>query len=143
MLRLFLIATLLTFTPSYLLAQTKTKKAPSQAPQDVQQKNKAAPAQPVAKASEGSNPQSLTLIYASSPWNKDSAKIDSAFIFLKDSKSDKIAKILLDETEPDSSTFSGTFSLDFPLDEDARPEIYIPPQKLRHFNANCRKFTTS
>lgn len=75
--------------------------------------------------------QNIKLIYASSPWNKDSTKIDTAFLFLRDTHTGKTAKIVLDETEPDSSTFSGNFSLDFANSENFRPEIYIPPQSLR------------
>ena len=75
--------------------------------------------------------------YASSPWNKSSTKIDSAFMFIRDQQTGRTVKILLDESEPDSSIFSGQFSVEW-----SAPEVYIPPQNLRnnakaieHFNS--------
>ncbi len=84
--------------------------------------------------------KNIKLVYASIPWNRDSTKIDSAYLFIKDSNSENIAKILLDETAPDSSTFAGNFVLDFPIEEGSRPEIYIPPLKLRADQAGLERF---
>lgn len=84
--------------------------------------------------------RNIKLIYASSSWNQDSTKIDTAFLFLRDRSSGKTAKIILDETEPDSSTFSGNFSLGFASSKDFFPEIYIPPQSLREGQSGLDKF---
>ena len=53
--------------------------------------------------------ETTEMTYASAPWNKNSTQVDSAFLFLRDQASGQVAKILLYETEPDSSLFSGTF----------------------------------
>ncbi|NQZ00101.1 MAG: hypothetical protein HRT45_05460 [Bdellovibrionales bacterium] len=71
-----------------------------------------------------------TIEYGSASWNRNSANIDSAFLFIRDKNTGKTAKVVLDETAPDSSTFKGNFSLGWANDSEAQPEIYIPPQNL-------------
>ncbi|MCB0384444.1 MAG: tetratricopeptide repeat protein [Bdellovibrionales bacterium] len=78
-----------------------------------------------------SKSQSLRILYASSPWNLDSTQSDSAFLFFRDKNTGKVAKILLEETEPDSSTFQGDFSIGWADIEKIEPEVYIPPQNMR------------
>ena len=73
----------------------------------------------------------ITINYGSSPWNTDSGSIDTAFVFVKDTNSGKIVKILLDETEPDSSKFSGKFYLSLEKGKEVNPQLFIPPQKLK------------
>ena len=71
------------------------------------------------------------MTYGSTAWNKNSEQIDSAIMFVHDKRSDKMAKITLEETAPDSSIFQGQYSLSWTGDL-AEPEIYIPPQNLRN-----------
>ena len=71
------------------------------------------------------------IVYGSVDWNSDPTKIDSAFLFLRDRKTGRIAKVILDESQPDSSTFSGAFSLNWGDVEKTRPYVYVPPQNLR------------
>jgi tetratricopeptide (TPR) repeat protein len=70
------------------------------------------------------------LTYGSPSWNLDSSKIDEAYIILRDKNSGRIVQIRLEETEPDSSQFSGIFNVN--LGERLAPEIYVPPQSLRN-----------
>ncbi len=91
---------------------------------------------PVAKKRSGT---ATRIVYGSVTWNTDPAKIDSAFLFLRDRKSGRIAKVILDESQPDSSTFSGAFSLNWGDVEKTRPYVYIPPQNLRGENG-MKKF---
>ncbi len=72
----------------------------------------------------------ININYGSPSWNTDSRKIDSAFMVVKDKSTGKIVQIQLEETEPDSSNFTGQFSVSLggqPL----QPEVYIPPKHLR------------
>ena len=69
--------------------------------------------------------------YISAPWNSDSTAIDFAYLVLKDEASGKLAKILLEETAPDSAEFEGRFSIDFEKPGDFKPVIFIPPNELR------------
>ena len=73
----------------------------------------------------------LHITYGSPSWNTDSAKIDTAMIVLRDKTSGKIVQIQLEETEPDSSQFTGRFSLNIGDQASIVPEIYVPPQDLR------------
>lgn len=82
---------------------------------------------PVAKRSG----TATRIVYGSATWNSEPTKIDSAFLFLRDRKTGRIAKVILDESQPDSSTFSGAFSLNWGNMEKTRPYVYIPPQNLR------------
>ncbi|MCB0390487.1 MAG: hypothetical protein KDD58_04315 [Bdellovibrionales bacterium] len=84
----------------------------------------------------------LEVVYGSSPWNTDSTKIDNAELFVKDANSGRIMKILLEETEPDSSTFSGNFSVGYTGGQELNPEVYIPPEKIRGKNAQLNSFVT-
>lgn len=83
--------------------------------------------------------QLLQISYASSKWNADSRKIDSAYLILIDKKSGKTVQVVLDETEPDSSQFSGFFSLRWEGAADIQPQIYVPPFELRDSEKNYKK----
>lgn len=84
--------------------------------------------------------QQIKIIYASAPWNVDSTKIDSAFLYLKDTQSNKLVKINLEETEPDSSTFMGRFSLGWDSNATIEPEVFVPPLNMRDKNFSEKKF---
>lgn len=80
--------------------------------------------------------KNIRIYYASSSWNKDSSQLDSAFLFFRDGRSGKTAKILIEETEPDSSTFQGNFSIGWAQMDTFEPEVYIPPENLRGDSQN-------
>lgn len=75
--------------------------------------------------------QTLKIVYGSAPWNNDSTKIDTAYLYVRDGSTGKMVKILLEETEPDSSTFQGFFSLGWASMEEVYREVYVPPVHLR------------
>lgn len=84
--------------------------------------------------------RNISITYVSSAWNRSSTKVDSAFLFVKDRESGKLVKIVLEEAEPDSSTFSGSFSIDWGNLEASRPEVFIPPIHLRNNEEDIKKF---
>ena len=86
--------------------------------------------------------QNLEVVYGSSPWNRDSTKIDNAELFVRDAESGNILKILLEESEPDSSTFSGNFSLGWTKDKEIKLEVYIPQEDIRGKELLLNKFVT-
>ncbi len=98
-------------------------------------------AQEVPKVPKAPDSNQYSLKYGSNTWNKSSKNIDSAFMFLKDKKTGKIAKISIEETAPDSSTFEGQFSIRW-SDDKVDPEIYIPPENLRNDPRAVEKFNT-
>ncbi|MCB0408135.1 MAG: tetratricopeptide repeat protein [Bdellovibrionales bacterium] len=77
------------------------------------------------------NKGAIKIVYGSPQWNVDATQPDSAFLYVREGGTGKIAKIVLDETAPDSATFSGYFSLGWDDLEKTKPEVYIPPQNLR------------
>lgn len=74
----------------------------------------------------------VRIVYKSPDWNVDSTAIDTAFLFLRDTKSTKLIQIELQETEPDSSIFAGSFSVSLGQNESIDPEIYIPQQNIKN-----------
>ena len=82
--------------------------------------------------SSGIDAQSdLKVQYGSSSWNNDSTKIESAALLVRDAKTGKMAQINLEESEPDSSIFSGNFRVQWKGQKKINPQIYIPPNHLR------------
>lgn len=81
----------------------------------------------------------MSISYGSSSWNADSKKIDSAYLVLRDKASGKIVQIQLEETEPDSSQFVGTFSVNIGESGSIQPEIFIPPKELRNTDKDNKK----
>ncbi len=84
--------------------------------------------------------QALRITYASSSWNQDSTQIDSAYLFVREASSSRLARILLQETEPDSAIFSGTFSLDFQSGDTQGIEVFVPPPELRQTEEQLQQF---
>jgi len=84
--------------------------------------------------------QQIKIVYGSAPWNVDSTKIDTAFLYIRDFQTKKLVKIQLEETEPDSSIFMGRFSLGWDANSSVEPEVYVPPLNMRAQNFNEKKF---
>lgn len=81
----------------------------------------------------------MHITYGSPSWNLDSTKVDSAYLILRDNNTGKLVQIQLEETEPDSSQFSGQFSVQLSDSEKVSPEIYIPPKELRGSDKDNKK----
>ena len=77
-----------------------------------------------------SSSKQIIIEYGSTSWNQSSELIDTAYLFIRDKGSQKLLKVFLDETAPDSAIFKGVFSLSL---ESKRvyPEVFIPPQNSR------------
>lgn len=83
----------------------------------------------------------IIINYGSAPWNLNSVRIDSAYIFVRDARTEKVFKILLEESAPDSSIFSGKFSLGLAPQTEVQPEVYIPPRNMRDDETAVSKFS--
>lgn len=81
----------------------------------------------------------MSISYGSSSWNTDSKKIDSAYLIMRDKTTGKIVQIQLEETEPDSSEFSGQFSVNMGPSEKVSPEVFVPPSEVRGADRDNRK----
>lgn len=81
------------------------------------------------------------IIYGSASWNTDSTKFDQAYMFIREKNTGKIAKLLLEETEPDSSIFSGSFALDWKIDGPATMEAYVFAENMRNDEKELARVT--
>jgi tetratricopeptide (TPR) repeat protein len=81
----------------------------------------------------------IRLNYGYPDWNKQTTQIDSASLIMKEGASGRIVQIHLEETEPDSSIFTGKFSIRWQDIEKLEVEFYIPPQELLNDNAGIKK----
>ena len=93
--------------------------------------------QQTARAQENQT-QRVKIVYGSSSWNVNSAAVDSAFLFLRNKQSGQVIKVVLEETQPDSSSFIGDFSVQ---GKDLNQyEVFIPPQNIRSSDEAVKKF---
>lgn len=73
----------------------------------------------------------VSIEYEFPAWNKAKDKIDTGFLIVRDAKSKRVAKVVLQETEPDTGIFVGQYVLTFAYDQDeVSPEIFTPPQSM-------------
>lgn len=70
------------------------------------------------------------LHYGYRAWNKDPQKIDSASILMRDKNTGRLVQIRLQETAPDSSLFSGVFSIHWSEGQRLATEFFVPPQSI-------------
>lgn len=73
--------------------------------------------------------KTITINYGHPGWNKSSTSIDSATVIMRDGDSGRIVQIQLNETAPDSSIFSGRYSINFQNVEQLQTEFFIPSQE--------------
>jgi tetratricopeptide (TPR) repeat protein len=84
----------------------------------------------------------IRLNYGYPQWNKNSTKIDSASLLMRDGATGRVVQIHLEETEPDSSIFSGVYSIKWQDVEKLQVEFFIPPQELLVDEKGLKKVTT-
>jgi hypothetical protein len=71
----------------------------------------------------------LKIDYRSPGWNKNPTSNDSSMVLLRDSKTGRIAKILLTETRDDSGDFEGSYVVSWD-EKEIVPEVYILPSTM-------------
>lgn len=74
--------------------------------------------------------KTLRLNYGYPKWNKSAARVDTASLLMREGATGRLVQIQLEETEPDSSVFSGLFSVQWDRITQLAPEFYAPPQEL-------------
>lgn len=72
----------------------------------------------------------LRLNYGFPSWNKSPTQIDTASMLMREGSSGRTVQIFLTETEPDSSVFSGIYSISWRDAERLQVEFYVPPQDM-------------
>lgn len=72
----------------------------------------------------------IRLNYGYPDWNKDPAKVDTASLLMREGSSGRIVQIRLEETAPDSSVFSGLYSINWQNLDRLQVEFLVPPQEL-------------
>jgi TolA-binding protein len=83
------------------------------------------------------NKSGINVEYQQRLWNKDSKKIDTGYVAIKDAESNKIVIVQVEENEPDSSVFVGTYNIDLGNMKDYVPSVYVPT--LEQIESNSKK----
>lgn len=120
------------------------KRMPTQAAaakiKNIPRRMPAQAATPSAQKSNGSkrtapkfdSAKTLSIEYGNPQWNQQSSQIDHATVIMRDRVTGSVAQIELQETEPDSSIFSGRFIVTWGSAESVKPEIYIPTKSIKN-----------
>lgn len=74
--------------------------------------------------------RSVQIVYGRPAWNRDSQKIDSSTIFVRETETHKLAQVRIDETAPDSSIFKGEFTISWDKTKAITPEIFVSENDL-------------
>ncbi|MCM2280602.1 MAG: tetratricopeptide repeat protein [Bdellovibrionaceae bacterium] len=122
--------------PIYVHAQTS---APSQA-------SSGAPTKLPAKKGGSSRvgldaAKTMRLNYGYPMWNKSPSSVDTASLLMREGATGRLVQIQLEETEPDSSVFTGLFSVQWDRITQLAPEFYVPPQELLETNQGLKKLS--
>ncbi len=89
------------------------------------------------------NRSGIEIEYQQRLWNKDSKSIDTGYVVIQDSESNKTVVVQLQEREPDSSIFSGTYNIELGRGDNYVPSIYIPKSEQITNNQEKSKFLQS
>lgn len=81
----------------------------------------------------------LRLEYSSKSWNKNPNLAETWAVIMRDAKSKKIVRVVLEETQNNSSVFVGSYSVSWG-DNELLPEIYIAPQDMIKTNEQLKRF---
>jgi tetratricopeptide (TPR) repeat protein len=128
-------------------SQKNAESKPSKLPQ-YRTKSQAAPEKTPAQADPQAQKISrvpidsrsaIRINYGYAAWNKSASKIDSASLLMREGSTGRIVQIHLVETEPDSSIFSGLYSIQWENLNRLQVEFYVPPQEMLETNDGIRK----
>jgi tetratricopeptide (TPR) repeat protein len=72
----------------------------------------------------------IRINYGQPRWNKSPQEIDTATVIMREGVSGRVVQIQLNETAPDSSVFSGRYSINWQNMEKLETEFYIPSQEM-------------
>jgi hypothetical protein len=74
----------------------------------------------------------LKISYESPAWNKNTDKVDTAYVMIRDSKTGQTVRVLIAETGENTGVFNGVYKMNFSGDAryEITPEVYIPPQSM-------------
>jgi tetratricopeptide (TPR) repeat protein len=120
-------------------AKLPKKVAPAEAPNEIEPAAIPA-AQSAAPQRVGiDSANSIRLNYGFSSWNKNPTQVDSASLLMREGSTGRTVQISLVETAPDSSVFSGIYSINWQNLEKLQVEFYIPPQELLNSQEGLKK----
>ena len=71
----------------------------------------------------------IRINYGNPSWNRSSESIESATVIMREGVSGRIVQVQLNETAPDSSIFTGKYSINWQNMEQLQTEFYIPSQE--------------
>ncbi len=86
------------------------------------------------------NRSGIDIEYRQRLWNSDSKQIDTGYVVIKDSKSEKLVVLQLQESEPDSSVFTGSYNIELGKSQKYVPAIYIPDENELKSGDEKQKF---
>lgn len=117
-----LLLSILIFGASIAVAQADTAKKP-----------------PVIRIDPSS---AVRIIYGYPAWNKSPTEIDSGSLIMREKNSGRLVQIHLLETEPDSSAFSGLYSINWQNVGGMQADFFIPPQNLLNSPEGMKQIST-
>lgn len=72
----------------------------------------------------------IRINYGQPRWNKSPQEIDTATVIMREASSGRVVQINLSETAPDSSVFSGLYSINWQNMDRLETEFYVPSQEM-------------
>ncbi len=84
---------------------------------------------PAAKRINVNANSTMKINYGHPGWNKSATDIDTAIVIMRDTATGSLVQIQLNETAPDSSLFTGRFSINFNKEDRLQAEFFIPSQE--------------
>ncbi len=81
----------------------------------------------------------LRLNYGFPKWNKSPTAIDTASVLVREGSTGRIVQIQVEETAPDSSIFTGLYSVQWQSISKMAPEFFAPPQDLLNTTQGLKK----
>ena len=81
----------------------------------------------------------MRINYGYPAWNTDPSKIDSGSLLMREGANGRLVQVHLVETEPNSSVFTGLYSIGFRDIEQIKVDFFVPPQDLLNTTAGMKK----